>query len=140
MIIAAESAFFTAAYIAVGLSPDGGMTYLLPRKIGLVRTKDLILNNRKLTAREALEWGLVNKVVPDNELMKEADDIAKRFAKGPTRAYGSVKKLLNETFSETPESQMDHESRGITSMTKTKDGKEGITAFFERRRPNFTGS
>lgn len=139
-VIAAESAFFTAAYTAVGLSPDGGMTYLLPRKIGLVRTKDLILNNRKLTAREALEWGLINRVVLDDELMKEADDIVKRFAKGPTLAYGSVKKLLNETFSETLESQMDHESRGITSMTKTKDGREGITAFIAKRRPEFTGS
>ena len=140
IIVAAESAFFAAAYTAVGLSPDGGMTYLLPRKIGLVRTKDLILNNRRLTAREALEWGLVNKVVPDDELMKEAEDIVKRFAKGPTLAYGTVKKLLNETFSETLESQMEHESRGITDMTKTKDGTEGIAAFLERKRPSFTGS
>ena len=140
MIIAAESAMFMSAYTAAGLSPDGGMTYLLPRKIGLARTKELILSNRRLTAREALEWGLVNKVVPDDELMKEAEALVKRLANGPTLSFGSVKRLLNETFSETLESQMEHEARGLVDMTKTKDAKEGIAAFIERRRPDFTGS
>jgi len=140
MVIAAESASFTAAHTAVGLSPDGGLTYSLPRKIGLARTKDLILSNRRLTAREALEWGLVNNVVPDDELMKEAEATVKTLAKGPTLAFGSVKRLLNKTFSETLESQMEQESRGIADMTKTKDVREGIAAFIAKRRPEFTGS
>jgi 2-(1,2-epoxy-1,2-dihydrophenyl)acetyl-CoA isomerase len=140
LVIAAESAIFMTAYNMVGLSPDGGMTYLLPRMIGLARTKEIMLTNRRLSAQEALDWGLVNKVVPDGELMKEAEALARRLANGPTLSFGSVKRLLNEAFSETLESQMEHESRGIADMTKTKDAKEGIAAFIERRRPNFTGS
>jgi len=140
LVIAAESAVFMTAYTAAGLSPDGGMTYLLPRMIGLARTKEILLTNRRLSAQEALDWGLVNKVVPDGELMKEAEALARRLANGPTLSFGSVKRLLNEAFSETLESQMEHESRGIVDMTRTKDAKEGIAAFIERRRPNFTGS
>jgi 2-(1,2-epoxy-1,2-dihydrophenyl)acetyl-CoA isomerase len=139
-VIASESAIFMAAYTAAGLSPDGGMTYLLPRMIGLARTKEILLTNRRLSAQEALDWGLVNKVVPDGELMKEAEALARRLANGPTLSFGSVKRLLNEAFSETLESQMEHESRGIVDMTRTRDAKEGIAAFIERRRPNFTGS
>jgi 2-(1,2-epoxy-1,2-dihydrophenyl)acetyl-CoA isomerase len=140
MIIAAESAMFMAAYTAAGLSPDGGMTYMLPRMIGLPRTKEIILTNKRVSAREALEWGLVNKVVPDDELMNETEALAKKLANGPTLSFGSVKRLLNKTFSETLESQMEHEARGIAAMTKTRDAKEGIAAFLERRRPEFTGS
>jgi 2-(1,2-epoxy-1,2-dihydrophenyl)acetyl-CoA isomerase len=108
--------------------------------IGLARTKEILLTNRRLSAQEALDWGLVNKVVPDGELMKEAEALARKLANGPTLSFGSVKRLLNEAFSETLESQMEHESRGIVDMTRTKDAKEGIAAFIERRRPNFTGS
>jgi len=140
MIIAAESAMFMAAYTAAGLSPDGGMTYLLPRMIGLARTKEIILTNKRVSAQEALEWGIVNKVVQDDELMKEAEALAKKLANGPTLSFGSVKRLLNKTFSETLESQMGLEARGIANMTKTQDAKEGIAAFIERRRPDFTGS
>jgi 2-(1,2-epoxy-1,2-dihydrophenyl)acetyl-CoA isomerase len=139
LVIASESAIFMSAYTAAGLSPDGGMTYLLPRMVGLARTKELLLMNRRLSAQEALEWGLVNKVVPDGELMKEAEALAKRLANGPTLSFGSVKRLLNETFSETLESHMEHEARRVVAMAKTKDGKEGIAAFIEKRRPNFTG-
>jgi 2-(1,2-epoxy-1,2-dihydrophenyl)acetyl-CoA isomerase len=140
MVIAAESAMFMAAYTAAALSPDGGMTYFLPRMIGLTRTKEIILTNRRLSAREALEWGIVTKVVPDDDLMKEAEALAKRLANGPTLSFGSVKRLLNKTFSETIEGQMEHEARGIAEISKTKDAKEGIAAFLERRRPEFTGS
>lgn len=139
MIIAAESAIFMTAYTAAGLSPDGGMTYILPRAIGLARTKELLMTNRRLSAREAFEWGLVNKVVPDDELAKEAEALARRLASGPTQSFGSVKRLLCQSFTETLESQMEHEALGIVGMTKTKDGKEGIAAFIEKRRPNFTG-
>lgn len=86
-----------------------------------------------------LEWGLVTKIVPDDELMKEAEALARKLAKGPILAFGSVKKLLNGTFSETLESQMELESRSIVGITRTSDGKEGVTAFTERRRPDFTG-
>ena len=137
IIIAAESASFVAAYTAAALSPDGAMTYALPRMIGLSRAREMMLTNRRLTAREALEWGLVNKVTPDGDLLKEAETLAKSFAQGPTRAFGTVKKLLNESFSATLETQMEQEARGIAEMATTKDGQEGVGAFVEKRRPVF---
>ena len=139
IIIAAESASFTAAYTAAGLAPDGAMTYLLPRMIGLSRARELMLTNRRLKAQEALEWGIVNKVVPDGDLLKEAEALAKSFANGPTRSFGKVKKLLNESFSSTLETQMEQEARGIAEMARTIDGIEGVNAFVGKRRPIFKG-
>jgi 2-(1,2-epoxy-1,2-dihydrophenyl)acetyl-CoA isomerase len=139
IILAAESASFTAAYTAAALSPDGGMTYLLPRCIGLLRARELMLTNRRLSAKEALEWGLVSRVVPDAELMSEAEKLVKALAAGPTLSYSSVKRLMSSTFSQTLESQMELEARGIASMSKTADAKEGVGAFLARRKPVFTG-
>ena len=139
IIIAAESAAFVAAYTAAGLSPDGGMTYFLPRLIGQSRTKELLLTNRKLTAQEALEWGIVNRVVPDADLMKETESLARSLASGPTRAFGTVRGLLNDTFSQTLETQMELEARGIAEMAKTKDARGGIQAFVEKQRPVYIG-
>jgi len=139
IILAAESASFTAAYTAAGLSPDGAMTYLLPRMIGLSRAREMMMTNRRLKSQDALEWGLVNKVVPDADLLKEADLLAKSFANGPTRSFGIVKKLLNESFSATLETQMEQEARGICEAARTGDGIEGVNAFVGKRRPIFKG-
>lgn len=139
IILASESASFTAAYTAAGLSPDGAMTYLLPKMIGLPRARELMLTNRRLKAREALEWGLVNKVVPDEVLPGEAESLATSLENGPTRSYGMVKKLLNDCFSATPETQMELEARGIAEMARTGDGLEGINAFVGKRSPAFKG-
>ena len=97
------------------------------------------MTNRRLKAQEALDWGLVNKVVPDGDLLKEVELLAKSFANGPTRSFGTVKKLLNESFTTTLETQMEQEARGICEMTKTKDGLEGVAAFVGKRRPIFNG-
>jgi len=139
LVLAAESASFVAAYTAAALSPDGGMTYLLPRMIGMARAKEMMLMNRKLNAHEALDWGLVNQVVPNDELMDRAETIAGSFASGPTLSLGSVKKLINESFSETLESQMEREARSIVEMSRTGDAAEGVSAFLEKRRPVFNG-
>lgn len=139
MILAAASAQFTMAYTAAGLSPDGSATYFVPRLIGLRRTQELLLTNRRLSADEAMDWGLVNKVVPDTDLMNQAETLARSLAGGPTLAFGSVKKLLNESFSGTLETQMELEARAIAQMATTTDGREGIAAFVEKRRPNFIG-
>jgi 2-(1,2-epoxy-1,2-dihydrophenyl)acetyl-CoA isomerase len=139
IIYAAEGASFTAAYTAAGLSPDGAMTYLLPRMIGLSRSREMIMTNRRLSASEALGWGLVNRVVPDGDLLSEVALLAKSFADGPTRSFGMARRLLHESFSTTLETQMEHEARGIAEMSKTSDGIEGINAFAQKRRPIFSG-
>lgn len=140
IVFAAKSARLAMAYTGAGLAPDGGSTYYLPRLIGLRRTQELMLTNRVLNAREAMDWGLVNRVVPDADLIMEAQTQAVALAKGPTRALGSVKKLLNESFSETLETQMEFEARAIAQMANTDDAHEGIAAFVEKRQPDFTGS
>jgi 2-(1,2-epoxy-1,2-dihydrophenyl)acetyl-CoA isomerase len=140
LVVAAASAKFTMAYTAAGLSPDGSSTYYLPRLIGLRRTQELMFTNRRLSADEALEWGLVNRVVPDEALLDEAGKLAAQLAQGPTRAHGTLKTLLDASFSGTLETQMELEARGIAAMAGTPDGKEGIQAFLEKRRPAFTGA
>ena len=120
-------------------SPDGSSSYFLPRLIGLRRTQELMLTNRRLSAADALEWGLVNRVVPDAELMEQAMELARSFAEGPTLAYGTVKKLLLTSFDESLETQLELESRGIAASGGTEDGKEGMGAFLEKRAPRFQG-
>ena len=93
IVFAAESAKFTMAYTAAGLSPDGAASYFLPRLVGIRRTQDLMLTNRRLTAQEALDWGIVTRVVADDDLYAEALAQAEQLAQGPTLAYGTVKQL-----------------------------------------------
>lgn len=139
LVMAGESTAFNTAYSGVGLSADGGMTFLLPRFIGLKRAKELLLTNRKIMAKEALEWGFVNRVVPDGQLMNESESLARTLAQGPTRAFGTIKRLVNDSFSTTLETQMELEARGIAEMAKTKDARGGIQAFVEKRRPVYIG-
>lgn len=140
LVVAAASAKFTMAYTAAGLSPDGSSSYYLPRLIGLRRTQELMFTNRRLSADEALEWGLVNRVVPDEALLDESGKLAAQLAQGPTRAHGTLKTLLDSSFSGTLETQMELEARGIAAMASTPDGREGIRAFLEKRRATFTGA
>ena len=139
LAIANESAVFTMAYTAAGLSPDGSSTYFMPRKIGDRRTRELMLTNRVLKAPEALEWGIVNEVVPDGEALDAAQSLAAKLAAGPTLAFGAVKTLLNGTFDQTLESQMELESRAIAGLAVSADGQEGIDAFLNKRKPEFHG-
>lgn len=139
LVVAAQSASFMLAYTAIGLSPDGAATYHLPRMVGLRRAQELLLLNRRLTAEEALEWGLVTKVVPDDVLMSEAMTLAKKVATGPTQAFGAVKKLLDASDKNSPEQQMDLEARSLSTLSSSMDGQEGIRSFLEKRKPVFTG-
>ncbi|MEH6404486.1 MAG: enoyl-CoA hydratase-related protein [Sneathiella sp.] len=139
LCIASDKAKFTMAYTNAGLVPDGSSTYYVARHIGLRRTQELMLTNRVLTADEALDWGLVNKVVPADQVMNEALALATKLGDGPTKTYGKVKDLLLQTFSGTLETQMELEARGIVSAAVTNDGLEGIAAFLEKRTPKFTG-
>jgi len=140
LVLAAASAKFTMAYTAAGLSPDGSASYFLPRLIGLRRSQELMLTNRRLSASEALEWGLVSRVVPDADLLAEAEALAHALGQGPTRALGMVKTLLHGSFAGTLETQMELEARGIAAMAASADGQEGIQAFVEKRKPAFVGA
>ena len=139
IVFAAESARFTMAYTAAGLSPDGSSTWFLPRLVGFRRAKELALTNRMLGAAEALEAGIVDRVVPDSKLMAEAEKQARIFAEGPTGAYGAVKRLMVESFQNGLETQMELESRAIAARAASADGREGVGAFAEKRKPTFTG-
>lgn len=97
------------------------------------------MTNRVLSAQEALDWGLVNRVVPAADLMDEVTKLATKLASGPTRAYGGIKKLVMMSPNDTLESQMERETRVIAEMSISKDGREGVSAFVAKRKPNFTG-
>ncbi len=140
LVVVAESAVFLSAYTAAALSPDGSSTYFLPRQIGMKRTAELMLTNRRLSAQEALDWGIVNQVVADGEALETAQTLAKDLAAGPTLAFGAVKHLLHHSMSSSLETQMELEARTIADMTRTADGKEGIQAFLQKRKPEFRGS
>ena len=137
--VAAQSSSFTMAYTAAGLSPDGGSSYLLPRLVGETRAKELMLTNRRLSAEEALAWGLINEVVADDELVASAEAMALRLAAGPTQAYGTVKQLLNASSQSSLEAQLEREARGIAENGMRADGQEGVQAFLGRRKPSFSG-
>ena len=138
-VIAADSAKFISAYTASGLTPDGSSTYYLAKHVGLLRAKELILTNRLLSAEEACAWGLVSKVVPDDQLMDAAMGQARAFAGGPTKAFGIAKNLLTTAYSEGLESQLDAESRGIAITMSSRDGRHGIDSFLHKKKPEFTG-
>jgi 2-(1,2-epoxy-1,2-dihydrophenyl)acetyl-CoA isomerase len=137
--IAAESAKFTMAYTKAGLAPDGSSSYFLARMVGLRRAKEMALLNPVLSARQALDWGLVNSVVPDEQLLPTALEIARQWARGPTRSFGETKRLILSGVSESLESQMERESRTIAAMSGSPDGREGIAAFVAKRPPTFHG-
>ena len=139
LMFAAENAKLTMAYTRAGLSPDGSSTYFLARIVGLRRAAELALLNRVLSAQEALEWGLVNRILPANELMPAALETAERLAAGPTRAFGTAKRLLLDGFAQSLDTQMEYESRGIADCLSSADGREGVRAFLDKRKPAFEG-
>ena len=140
LVIAADAARFTSAYTRIGLTPDGSSTTFLTRLVGPRRAAELHMTDRVLTAQEALDWGIVNRVVPAASLAAEAGALAAKLAQGPTRAYGGVKRLLQTGLADTLESQMEREARSILEAAQSPDGIEGVTAFVAKRTPRFTGA
>ena len=127
------------AYTGVGLSPDGSCSFFLPRLVGLRRSQELMLTRKVLGAAEALDWNLVTRVVPDDDLEAESAKLAAQFAAGPTRAFGGVKRLLIASSGDHLESQMEHEARCIADAARGADAREGIAAFLEKRAARFVG-
>jgi 2-(1,2-epoxy-1,2-dihydrophenyl)acetyl-CoA isomerase len=138
-VIASEKVKLTLAYTQVGLAPDGSSTWWLPRLVGPRRAAELMMTNRVLTAQEALDLGLVTRVVPPERVEAEALELAKQLAAGPTEAYGHVKRLLLSSAGESLETQMELEARAIADAARTADAREGMAAFFEKRNPTFKG-
>jgi len=139
LVLAADSAKFVMAYTKIGLAPDLGGTFYLPRLVGLRRALELALLNPVLTAQQAKEYGLVTEVVPEADLTAWVDALAAKLAAGPAHSYGVTKKLLRASWGAALESQLEAESHAIAECSGTADGKEGVAAFLEKRAPNFTG-
>lgn len=139
LVVAARSAKFVMAYTGIGLTPDGSTTWFLPRLVGSRRALELSLLNRALTADEALDWGIVTKVVDDDALLDEARALAARLADGPTRAHGAVKRLIRSAWDQPLEAQLELETAEMVAATRTADAREGVTAFVQKRRPEFRG-
>jgi len=139
LVVAAESARFTMAYSRIGATPDGSSSYWLPRLVGVRRAVELFYTNRALSAREAVEWGIVTRVVPDGELAEAVRRLAGELAQGPTLALGRGKLLFHSSTTESLETQMELESQAIAASGHTQDFAEGVRAFAEKRAPVFNG-
>ena len=139
LVLAARSATFLQAFRRIGLVPDAGSTYLLPRLIGLARAMELSLLGEKLPAEKALEWGLINRVHDDADLMGAAKAMAAELASGPTVSLGLIRKLYWESPENSFEQQLDLEFRTQRIAGQTADFKEGVTAFLEKRPARFKG-
>ncbi len=135
--LAARSAHFTLAYSAIGLSPDGGSTWLLPRLIGLRRTQEMMLLNKRVSAEEGAKIGLITRAIDDDALQSEADAVVQTLAVSATTALGQARQLLTDTFSNGLETQMELEARALAALARTPYGREGVGAFAAKRRPNF---
>lgn len=135
--LASRSAHFTAAYGGVGLTPDGGMSWLLPRLVGLRLAQEIILTNRRVGADEAAAIGLVTRVVDDEALMGEGMAVAQALACGATQAIGGARRLLAQSFQNSFAGQLDLEVARIAEAGAGAEAGEGIAAFLERRKPDF---
>jgi len=132
-----ESAVLTQAYTSNGLSIDGGGTFTLPRIVGFARALEIAAFDKPISAKQALEWGLATRVVEDGTALKKAIDMLNELAKNSLHSFGWSKKLFNESFSSTFESHIELEREGLSDCSNHPDGKEGLNAFIEKRKPVF---
>lgn len=139
IVLAARSASFVEAFCKIGLMPDTGGTYFLPRLVGSARAMGLALLGDKLTAEEAERWGLIWKCVDDAALVAEADALVRRLASGPTKAYAAAKHALNASGLHSLEQQLDLECTTMRALGRSADCHEGVAAFLEKRPARFTG-
>jgi 2-(1,2-epoxy-1,2-dihydrophenyl)acetyl-CoA isomerase len=140
LIWAAESAVFGLAFVNIGLVPDGGSTFLVPVAAGKARAFEMALLGEPLPAQRALEWGLINRVLPDGQLLEEARGLAQTLAQGPTRSYANSKRALNNSMLRIMDEQLDLEADIQGEMVQTSDFVEGVSAFVEKREARFTGN
>jgi 2-(1,2-epoxy-1,2-dihydrophenyl)acetyl-CoA isomerase len=139
IILSAASASYIQAFSKIGLVPDSGGTFFLPRLVGLQRATALMMLGDKVTSEQALQFGLIYKVIPDDQLMAEADKLVLQLAQMPTKGLGLTKKLLNASLHNNLEQQLTMEGEMQAAAAKTYDNKEGVQAFLEKRKPIFKG-
>lgn len=139
LAIAAEGTRFTVAFSKIGLSPDGGSSYFLPRMMGMKHALELTLLSDMFDAAKAKELGLINWVVPADKLAEETEKLARRLASGATKAYGNIKRLFNASLNNTLEQQLRAETQSFAECSMTEDHVEGVAAFVEKRKPTFKG-
>jgi 2-(1,2-epoxy-1,2-dihydrophenyl)acetyl-CoA isomerase len=139
IVIAAKSAYFLQAFVNIGLVPDAGSTYILPRLIGEARARAMMMLGEKIPAQTALDWGMVYSVVGDDILLEAATKIAAKLANGPTVALSGIRKLMASTSSNSYSAQLHAEAMAQRSAGQTHDCVEGVTAFIQKRKANFSG-
>jgi 2-(1,2-epoxy-1,2-dihydrophenyl)acetyl-CoA isomerase len=139
LVLAAPEARFACGFGRLGLSGDGGSSWFLPRLVGLRRTQELMIGGRQLSAAEAPDWGLITRVVPSDELHAQAEAAARELAAGPTVALAHIRRLLRESWGATLEHQLAAETAAVLDCGTTRDGREGVAAFADRRTPRFEG-
>jgi 2-(1,2-epoxy-1,2-dihydrophenyl)acetyl-CoA isomerase len=139
LAIAADNAYFTLAYTLIGVSPDGGSTFALPRIVGQKKAMEIALLGERFDAAAAERLGLVNRVVPSERLEEETARLAARLAGGPTAVYARTKALLNGSLNASLESQLQREAAAFAQSASEPDFHEGLAAFIEKRKPRFTG-
>jgi 2-(1,2-epoxy-1,2-dihydrophenyl)acetyl-CoA isomerase len=135
--VMAESAFLRQAYTSNGLSIDGGGTFTLPRIVGLARALEIAAFDRPISSQQALEWGLATRVVPDGNALDEGVKMAHELVQKSLHSFASSKQLLNDSFSNSFETHLEQERTALRSAASHPEGKEGVTAFVEKRRPVF---
>jgi 2-(1,2-epoxy-1,2-dihydrophenyl)acetyl-CoA isomerase len=138
IVVAAESAYFLQAFRRIGLVPDGGSTYLLPRLIGKARAMEMALMGEKVPAKTAVDWGLANRCVPDDQLMAAALEVAKNLSTGPW-ALGAIRKLIWESLDAEWSDQLHAERMAQKAAGRTEDSREGVLAFLQKRAAAFRG-
>ncbi len=139
LILAAESAYFLLAFVNIGLVPDGGSSLFVPTRVGFARANELSMLGEKLGAAQALEWGLINRVVADERLHEESAALAARLAAGPTRSYAGTKRQLNNWLYSRMAEQLELEARIQQEMAGSEDFVEGAMAFVQKRQARFSG-
>jgi 2-(1,2-epoxy-1,2-dihydrophenyl)acetyl-CoA isomerase len=139
LVLASASARFNEAFIKIGLSPDCGGTFILPRLVGLKRATEMLMLGETVEAARAAEIGMINAVWPDEELMSEAYKMAARLAQAPTATIGRIKQLLEASATSDYSAQLDLEHKAQLQSGQTRDFREGVAAFMEKRPPRFVG-